>query len=90
MPDAHAPASQRHVVPFYGDHQAGITTPAQDRLHMAAFDVITEDRGELIALLKDWTDAAAAHDGGQAKRAPPARSTGRTMPRRKTPARLWA
>ena len=25
--------------PFYGDHQPGIVTPAQDRLHFAAFDV---------------------------------------------------
>ena len=25
--------------PFHGDHQAGIVTPAQDRLHFAAFDV---------------------------------------------------
>ena len=28
--------------PFYGEHQAGIVTPAQDRLHFAAFDVITD------------------------------------------------
>ena len=27
---------------FRGEHQAGITTPAQDRLHFAAFDVTTE------------------------------------------------
>ncbi len=26
---------------FHGAHQAGITTPAQDRLHFAAFDVAT-------------------------------------------------
>ena len=52
------------VVPFFGDHQAGITTPAQDRLHMAAFDVTTEDRKELIKLLKDWTAAAEAMTTG--------------------------
>ncbi|MFJ4284796.1 iron uptake transporter deferrochelatase/peroxidase subunit [Paenarthrobacter nicotinovorans] len=52
------------VVPFFGDHQAGITTPAQDRLHMAAFDVTTEDRKELIKLLKDWTAAAQAMTAG--------------------------
>src|SRR4029079_17693498 len=45
--------------PFYGEHQAGIVTPAQDRLHFAAFDVITDDRDELIGLLRDWTAAAA-------------------------------
>ena len=44
---------------FHGDHQAGIVTPAQDRLHFAAFDVTTDDRDELVALLRSWTDAAA-------------------------------
>jgi deferrochelatase/peroxidase EfeB len=43
---------------FYGEHQAGIITPAQDRLHFAAFDITTSSRAELIALLKAWTDAA--------------------------------
>ncbi|ADD45314.1 iron uptake transporter deferrochelatase/peroxidase subunit [Stackebrandtia nassauensis] len=46
-------------VRFYGKHQSGIATPAQDRLHFTAFDVITSDRDELIGLLKDWTEAAA-------------------------------
>ncbi len=45
--------------PFYGEHQAGILTPVQDRLHFAAFDVITDARDELAQLLKDWTAAAA-------------------------------
>jgi len=45
-------------VPFRGDRQAGITTPVQDRLHFVAFDVLTEDRVELVALLKAWTVAA--------------------------------
>jgi deferrochelatase/peroxidase EfeB len=43
---------------FRGPHQAGIVTPAQDRLHFAAFDVTTGSRGQLIALLKAWTEAA--------------------------------
>ncbi|GAA4691390.1 iron uptake transporter deferrochelatase/peroxidase subunit [Nocardioides conyzicola] len=43
---------------FRGAHQAGITTPAQDRLHFAAFDVTTDSRDELIALLTAWTAAA--------------------------------
>ena len=29
-------------IPFYGPHQAGIATPAQDRLHFAAFDLVTD------------------------------------------------
>jgi deferrochelatase/peroxidase EfeB len=44
--------------PFFGEHQPGITTDVQDRLHFAAFDVVTESRAELIALLQAWTAAA--------------------------------
>jgi deferrochelatase/peroxidase EfeB len=44
---------------FHGEHQAGIVTPMQDRLHFAAFDVRTDDRDELIDLLQRWTEAAA-------------------------------
>ncbi len=46
------------VYPFRGEHQAGIVTPAQDRLHFAAFDVTTGSRAQLVALLKAWTAAA--------------------------------
>ena len=46
------------AVPFYGRHQAGIVTPAQDRMHFVALDVTTKDRDELVQLLKDWTTAA--------------------------------
>jgi deferrochelatase/peroxidase EfeB len=53
-------------VPFYGAHQAGIATPVQDRLHFAAFDVVTDDRARLIQMLKDWTAAAAAMTAGRA------------------------
>jgi deferrochelatase/peroxidase EfeB len=46
--------------PFYGAHQAGITTPAQDRLHFAAFDMASgASRADLQSLLSDWTVAAA-------------------------------
>jgi deferrochelatase/peroxidase EfeB len=54
-----APHPVDRAYAFYGDHQAGIVTPAQDRLHFAAFDVITDDRDELISLLRDWTAASA-------------------------------
>jgi deferrochelatase/peroxidase EfeB len=46
-------------IPFYGEHQAGITTPQQDRLHFAAFDVTTSSARELRAMLEAWTLAAA-------------------------------
>lgn len=46
--------------PFYGSKQAGILTPAQDRLHFAAFDLTSgATRADLIALLQQWTQAAA-------------------------------
>jgi deferrochelatase/peroxidase EfeB len=50
----------RDSSPFYGRHQAGIVTPAQDRLHFAAYDMTdTATRDDLIRLLREWTDAAA-------------------------------
>ncbi|MGY2873608.1 deferrochelatase/peroxidase EfeB [Marmoricola sp. URHA0025 HA25] len=51
--------------PFHGEHQAGIVTPAQDRLHFASFDVTTDSREELVALLEAWTGAAAAMTAGK-------------------------
>ncbi len=51
-------SSGTRTYPFYGTQQAGIVTPMQDRLHFAAFDVITSSRDELIGLLEDWTLAA--------------------------------
>jgi deferrochelatase/peroxidase EfeB len=49
---------------FYGRHQAGVVTPAQDRLHFAAFDVTATSRAELLMLLRAWTAAAAAMTQG--------------------------
>ncbi len=49
---------------FHGVHQAGITTPAQDRLHFAAFDVTTSDRDALVSLLREWTVAARQMTAG--------------------------
>lgn len=61
-------------VPFYGERQAGITTPAQDRLHFAAFDATTESKAGLRSLLRAWTDAAA-----QMTRGEPVGQTGRRL-----------
>ncbi|MET9239922.1 iron uptake transporter deferrochelatase/peroxidase subunit [Nonomuraea sp. NPDC003709] len=57
-PVAHA-SSTSDPFPFYGEHQSGIVTPAQDRLHFVAFDVTTDKRAELVELLQEWTAAAA-------------------------------
>lgn len=60
-----ASASPAAPVPFHGEHQAGIVTPAQDRLHFAAFDVITKDRAKLVEMLREWTAAAARMTQGK-------------------------
>ncbi|RBY88702.1 iron uptake transporter deferrochelatase/peroxidase subunit [Blastococcus sp. TF02A-26] len=53
------------AVAFTGEHQAGIVTPAQDRLHFVALDVTTDSRDELVRLLQDWTAAARRMTAGQ-------------------------
>ena len=54
------------VYPFFGEHQSGIVTPAQDRLHFAAYDLSADaTRADLIELLKDWSYAAARLTAGQ-------------------------
>ena len=60
----HRSAAQQPY-PFFGAHQAGIVTPAQDRLHFAAFDVTTTRREDLVDLLTAWTAAAARMTQGQ-------------------------
>ena len=52
------PASLDAPIDFRGEHQAGIITPAQDRMHFVALDVVTKDRALLVDLLKKWTRAA--------------------------------
>jgi deferrochelatase/peroxidase EfeB len=52
-------------VPFYGEHQAGIDTPAQDRLHFASFDLQTESPAELRELMREWSRAAAEMSAGE-------------------------
>ncbi len=48
---ATAPRGIDGAVPFEGAHQAGIVTPVQDRLLFASFDVITDDRDDLVQVL---------------------------------------
>lgn len=51
-------AQLQRPVPFRGERQAGIVTPAQDRMHFAAFDVTTEDRDAVVQMLREWTQMA--------------------------------
>ena len=55
---ASADAELQNAVPFRGERQAGIITAAQDRMHFCSFDVTTDDREEVVAMLKQWTDMA--------------------------------
>lgn len=57
-----APAAD--TLPFYGAHQAGIITPAQNFLCFAAFDLTTTKLDDVKKLLKSWTEAAAALTSG--------------------------
>jgi deferrochelatase/peroxidase EfeB len=53
---ADSSASRAGTVPFRGVHQAGIVTPAQDRLLFGAFDVLDGvSRASLVAVLRRWT-----------------------------------
>jgi deferrochelatase/peroxidase EfeB len=73
------------VVSFRGAHQAGIATPAQDRLAFAAFDVVTKSRAELASMLQAWTAAAEAMTqgkqvpGGASNPAAPPADTGEAL-----------
>ena len=53
--------------PFWGQHQSGIATPIQRNTYFMAFDVVSAERAELIALLKAWTAAAAEMTQGQSQ-----------------------
>jgi len=53
------------AVPFYGRRQAGIATPAQDRLAFAAFDVTATDADALQRMLGTWAAAAAQMTAGE-------------------------
>lgn len=81
-----ADSSVAATYPFYGAHQSGITTAAQDRLHFASFDVADISRAELRELLSDWTVAAArmtagktVGDGATGLLAAPADDTGEAL-----------
>jgi deferrochelatase/peroxidase EfeB len=52
-------------IPFRGERQAGIITPQQDRMHFCAFDVITDSRDAVVAMLREWTQMAERMTAGQ-------------------------
>lgn len=53
------PETDELTYPFEGEHQAGIITPAQDRMHFVAFDIDADaTREDVIDLLERWTTAS--------------------------------
>jgi deferrochelatase/peroxidase EfeB len=65
VPEAAAPKPRNATEDFWGVHQAGIVTPAQEHTYFAAFDLTSEKRDDVVALLKTWTAAAARMTAGQ-------------------------
>ena len=67
-PDEQAAAAGAgtQTVPFYDPHQAGIVTPAQDRLAFGSLNVTPgAARTDVRDLLRDWTLAAARMAAGR-------------------------
>ncbi|WP_347558405.1 iron uptake transporter deferrochelatase/peroxidase subunit [Robbsia sp. KACC 23696] len=56
---AAVPDPEQGKRPFYGAHQGGIGDPQQKFSYVAAFDLTTTARADVIALLQGWTLAAA-------------------------------
>lgn len=52
-------------VAFYGRYQAGIATPAQEFVNLAAFDITSRSSDDLRSLLQQWTRAAASLTAGR-------------------------
>uniref|UniRef100_UPI00403FA66B iron uptake transporter deferrochelatase/peroxidase subunit n=1 Tax=Paenibacillus sp. FSL K6-1096 TaxID=2921460 RepID=UPI00403FA66B len=57
-------AGAADTIPFYGKHQAGIITPAQNFLCFASFDLTTSRISDVRKLMQAWTTAAAALTSG--------------------------
>jgi deferrochelatase/peroxidase EfeB len=59
-------SSDASTVPFYGVHQAGIVTPAQDRLAFGALNLVAGvTAAQVRAMLQNWTKAAVLMTQGQ-------------------------
>ncbi len=69
-----ADAAGDDTEPFWDTHQGGITTRPQAHTYAAAFDLVTDKRDALVAMLRAWTAAAASMSG--ALPAPPGQDAG--------------
>ncbi len=63
---ADAASESNLTYPFFGARQAGIITPAQDRLTFASMNLLEgTTRNDVRQLLRDWTVAASRMTAGQ-------------------------
>lgn len=60
--------ASKSTIPFYGEHQAGIATPQQGFAYIAAFNLLTDQKQEVIKLFKNWSSLAYALSIGQANK----------------------
>ncbi len=59
------PQDTNKVEPFWGEHQGGVVTPPQHHLYFATFDLVTNNRDDVVKLLQAWTAAAARMSEGE-------------------------
>jgi deferrochelatase/peroxidase EfeB len=62
-------APKGQTEPFWGPHQGGILTPQQKHTYFAAFDLVTDQQGDIAKLLQSWTLAAERMTTGQTAQA---------------------
>ncbi|PKN81730.1 MAG: deferrochelatase/peroxidase EfeB [Chloroflexi bacterium HGW-Chloroflexi-9] len=58
-----AQSAEAAAPPFFGEHQAGIVTPPPVRVLFATFDLLTDSRADVAAMLQRWTAAGARITG---------------------------
>jgi deferrochelatase/peroxidase EfeB len=58
-PEGRSPEAARQAQPFYGVHQAGVTTPVQAAGLFASFDVLARSRPDLDRLMHTLTERIA-------------------------------
>ncbi|WP_088040963.1 iron uptake transporter deferrochelatase/peroxidase subunit [Bacillus sp. EAC] len=58
-------ADASEILPFYGEYQQGIITPAQDFMYLASFNLETSSKAEVRNLFKKWTEASSLMSKGK-------------------------
>jgi len=58
-PGTVTPQARQQRQPFYGQHQAGITTPQQASMMLVAFDLLSSEKSDLVRLFRLLTQRIA-------------------------------